>query len=88
MSASDKTTLPLPTQPGDGPVPDPDGTTVRDLNSEHETPLGSTEPSVQSGAVVQAALGHARFDAAERPGAIGRVGHYDSTAPERERTTV
>jgi eukaryotic-like serine/threonine-protein kinase len=77
MSAPDKTTLPLPPSPGDAPVEDSDGTTVRDPNSDRETPLESTEPSVQRGAAVQVALGHVRLDSAERPGSIGRVGHYE-----------
>ena len=84
VSAPDKTTLPLPTQPGDAPVPDHEGTAIRDPNSERETPLESTVPSFERGAVAPSALGHVRLDAAERPRAIGRAGHYDSTAPERE----
>ncbi len=77
MSAPDKTTLPLPPGPGNAPVQESEGTTVRDPNSDRETPLESTEPSVQRGAAVQAALGHIRLDSAERPGSIGRVGHYE-----------
>ncbi len=80
MSVSDKTTLPLPTGPGgpgDARGQESEGTTVRDPNSDRETPLESTEPSVQRGAGVQAALGHVRLDSAQRPGSIGRVGHYE-----------
>jgi serine/threonine protein kinase len=80
MSASDKSTLPLPPGPGgprDGLAKDSEGTTVRDPNCDREVPLESTEPSLEPDAAVHAALGHVRLDPPGQPRSMGRVGHYE-----------
>jgi len=80
MSTSDKSTLPVPAGAG-GPVngssQHSEGTTVRDPDRDRQNPLESTEPDAESTAAVHAALAHVRLDPPQRPGSLGRVGHYE-----------